>query len=131
MESGLWLTRIPDRWYHHISSGTELDIVIGLVALPFIACRWLLNAGKPKIERGPVFCGLTENQVVFFDATEGIFRRGLKRLYDRRKIEDVVSCTFSHSNQKQFRIEFSDGTIELLCYSGPYLELEEFISKLT
>ena len=131
VETGLWLTRIPDRWYHHISSGTELDLVFVVLALPFIACRSLLNAGKPKIERGPVFCALTENQVVFFLATEGIFRRGLKREYDRRNIEDVVSCTFRPANRKQFRIDFSDGTKTLLCYSGPHLELEAFISKVS
>ena len=130
--AGLWLSRIRPRWWHGASSGTELDLILVILLLPFIAWHWLWRSSRqPKIEQGPVFCAVTKNQLVMFDATEGIFRRGLKDIFDRRDLGEIASCTFHAEIGRQLRLEFSDSTQLLLYYSGPSQELETFISKTT
>ena len=132
VEAGVWLVRKPARWYHGISSGTELDLVFVVLALPLILWRKITRpAGESKVETSPVFCALTESELVFFHATEGIFKPGLKDVYQRRNINDVLSCAYNSQNDKDLRITFSDSTEVLLYYSGPYLDVERFVSLLT
>ena len=132
VQAGLWLSRIRPRWWHGVSSGTELDLILVVLLLPFLVLHRLWRSSKkPQIEHGPVFCAVTENQLVMFRATEGIFRRGLKDIFDRRDLSELASCTFHAERGGQLRMEFSDSTEMLLYYSGPYQELEAFISKTT
>lgn len=132
VEAGVWLVRKPARWYHGISSGTELDLVVAVLALPYLVWRKVTRPTRQsEAETGPVFCVIAESQLVFFRATEGIFKPGLKDEYDRRDIGDVLSCVYNAGNDNGLRITFSDSTEVLLYYSGPHLDVERFVSLLS
>jgi len=132
VEAGVWLDRYPSRWYHNLSSGTELDLVFVVLAMPYLLWQKIARPTSDlEAETGPVFCVITESQLVFFSATEGFFKPGLKDEYDRRDVRDVLSCVYNVRNDKDLHIKFSDSTEVLLYYCGPHLDVERFVSLLS
>ena len=130
--TGLWLNRIRHRWWHNFSTGSELDLLFLLFLLPLILWKWLTKTlPKHGDETGPIFCVVTENELVLFNASEGIFKRGLKEIFDRRPLNEITSCDFYANRGKQLRLAFSDSTEITLYYSGPLREVETFISHAT
>ena len=77
---------------------------------------------------GPVYLALTSNQLIFFAATEGVFRRGLKDIYDRRDLDNLDVYLMEG---KKLQIAFSDADRLMLYFNGPRSELEVFVSKAT
>jgi len=128
VEAGLWLRRERHRWYHDISSGTELDLILLALAMPFVIWNFLFRDPRKKKRTGPVYVALTSTQLVFFDATDGIIRRGLKEIYDRRDLDDVGVCLM---NGKILQIILSDSDRLMLHFDGPHSEIEAFVAKAT
>ena len=132
IEVGIWLSRIRHRWYHDLSSGTELDFIFIILLSPVIVWHWLFRRGSNQPEEiGPVFVALTENEIVLFVGSDGIFRRHIKRIYERRDVDDISVTLIDHIRQPCVRF-VSCGNLDIkLYYQGPRLKLEEFVSKAT
>lgn len=128
VEAGLWLQREPSRWWDGFSTGTELDLILVVFLLPFILWHYLFRDQREKPQIGPLYLALTSNQLVFFDATEGVFRRAIKDIYDRRDLDDWEVYLM---DGKKLQIAFSDADRLMLYFNGPQSELEAFVSKAT
>ena len=125
VETGIWCTRFRHRWYHE-GTGTELDLLM----LP-VVIWYLVFKRNPKQETGPVFVVLSENELVFFAGSDGIFRRHITHVSERRSLDDVVNIIFDNSNQTSLRFMCKESAEILLYYSGSQLELERFVSLST
>ena len=128
VDAGLWLQRKPSRWWDCFSTGSELDLIFVVLLLPIILWQYLFRNQRERQQIGPIYLALTSNQLIFFAATEGIFKRGLKNIYDRRDLDDVDVYMM---NGKKLQIAFSDSDRLILHFEGPQSELEAFVSKAT
>jgi hypothetical protein len=132
VEAGIWLSRYRHRWYHELSTGTELDLIFVVLLLPVILVRWAVQGGSNRSkETGPVFAATTENGIVFFAGNEGVFRRHITHVYDRKEFDDITRITCDNSMQTPVRFVCDASPDVLLYYQGPRLALEEFISRST
>ena len=132
VEDGVWFTRFKQRWYHDLSTGTELDLIVVVLLSPVILWYWLFrNNGKTKAETGPVFAVLTDSEIVFFAGNEGIFRRHFTHVSDRRDLNDIKTIACDNSRQSHVRFICTSAPEISLYYSGPRLKLDEFVSRST
>ena len=128
VEAGLWLQRGPRRWWDGFSTSSELDLALVALLLPFILWHYVFRNHRDRKRVGPLYLALTSSQLIFFDATEGVFRRGLKDIYDRRDLDDLDVYLM---DGKKLQIAFSDADRLMLYFNGPHSELEAFVSKAT
>ena len=132
VEHGLWLSRFRPRWFDGFSTGTELDLLLVLLLLPFLFWHWAFSgkSGRHK-ETGPVFAAVSADDLILFSGRDGVFRRRIESIELKQPISDVTRIIYNNSNQTSVRFRFTESPDVLLYYHGSRQDLMELVSRAT
>jgi len=132
VEYGIWLLRRRPRWFDGASTGTELDLVLLVVLLPFIFWRWAFSEKSGRQEStGPVFAAFSNDDLILFCGRDGFWRRRITSVELKRPLDELARVNIYTSKQTPVTFRFTGSPDTVLYYNGPRRALEEFVSRVT